>query len=138
MQMPPDDGVTAQIGIAAPTGIVLLRRVEALIGEFHKVAMLWRTVVRYEASELLCLPGGSSQATIADISAELDGEAHAECADRVSTVVEHHELRRAVHAQLESCRPQSIAWRTNRRQAHNPLKSRNPDLVVDKSAPQRW
>jgi hypothetical protein len=88
MQMPPDDGVTAQIGIAAPTGIVLLRRVEALIGEFHKVAMLWRTVVRYEASELLCLPGGSSQATIADISAELDGEAHAECADRVSTVVD--------------------------------------------------
>jgi len=47
----------------------------------------WASAVRYEVPELLRLSGGSSQATIADAIAELVGEAHAERADRVSTVV---------------------------------------------------
>jgi hypothetical protein len=53
MQKPPDDRVTARIGIAARTGIVLLRRVEELTGEFDKVAVRWRTEVHYEVPELL-------------------------------------------------------------------------------------
>jgi hypothetical protein len=66
----------------------MVRRIEELTGDFDKAATRWASTVRYAATTAERLPGGSSQAAIADVIADIAAMAREDRAQRCSIVVD--------------------------------------------------
>lgn len=81
--------VAARLGLGhEPSGIVLVRRVETVLDVYDAKAQRWRTETRYEVPAIERIPGGSSQAAVADAIQELVALGKENDADRLKVVVD--------------------------------------------------
>lgn len=68
--------------------MILVRRIEELTGDFDKKATRWETDTRYAVTTAERVPGGSSQATVADAISDVAAMAREDRAKRVSIVAD--------------------------------------------------
>ena len=81
--------IVARLGLGhEPSAVLVVQRVEEVLGEFDPKTLLWRTDLRYEVPAIERLSGGSSQAAAADAIAGLVELGRDNKADRVKVVAD--------------------------------------------------